>query len=256
MQLASDWNVHAPLVIAHRGASACAPENTLPAFRLAADLGAEAIELDTRLTADGAVIILHDATLERTTDGKGPAGARTLEELKRLDAGARYSKEYVGTRIPTLKEVLKEVAGKLLINIEMANYASPRDRLPAAVVTLVNELSLGGRVLLSSFNPLALIRARALSPAVPVGLLVGARQSSTWRLLARALVPHEAYHPFESLLRADDIHRSHRRARRVHVWTVNDERRIREIVAMGVDGVITDVPDLARRVIDEPKPIS
>jgi len=256
VRIASDWSVDAPLVIAHRGASAYAPENTLPAFHLAGAMRADAIELDAKLSADGVVVIMHDPTLDRTTDGQGPVGVCTLEELKHLDAGSRFSKEYSGVRIPTLREVLAEIAAKLLVNIEMTNYTNPRDLLPEAVTALVKELDLERRVLLSSFHPLALLRARNLAPTIPLGLLVGKGQPSWQRLVLRALIPHQAYHPFESVLRTSDIRGNHRRGRRVHVWTVNAESRIREVVCAGADGVITDVPDLARRVCDESKPTS
>jgi len=219
-------------------------------------LGADAIELDAKLSADGEVVIMHDSSLDRTTNGRGSVGAHSLEELKRLDAGSRFSEEYSVTRIPTLREVLTELATKLLVNVEMTNYANPLDRLPEAVAALVKEIGVENKVLLSSFNPIALLRARRLVPTTSLGLLVGEVQPSWQRLVFRVLIPYHAYHPFDTIFRASDISTSHKRGRRVHVWTVNSERRIREIFHAGADGVITDVPDVARRVADEPKPSS
>ncbi|MFN2146831.1 MAG: glycerophosphodiester phosphodiesterase, partial [Anaerolineales bacterium] len=123
------WTSQAPLVIAHRGASAFAPENTLSAFTLAVKQGADAIELDAKLTADGRVVVYHDLTLDRTTSGKGKLAEKSLAELKRLDAGSFMGQEFRGERIPTLDEVFETVGDTLLINVELTNYGSVLDRL-------------------------------------------------------------------------------------------------------------------------------
>jgi glycerophosphoryl diester phosphodiesterase len=150
------WFSDAPLVIAHRGASLVAPENTIAAFNRAVELGADAIELEAKLTLDGHVVVHHDQTLERTTNGAGKLLTRSLDELKLLDAGFRFQSSFAGERIPTPKEVLEEIGERVLINIELTNYASPADDLPRVVVKLVKDQRLENRVLLSSFNPLAL----------------------------------------------------------------------------------------------------
>src|SRR5512136_697214 len=106
------------LNIAHRGASAAAPQNTLAAFRKAVELGADGVELDVQLSADGAVVVIHDFTVDKTTDGTGRVAAKTLAELKALDAGSRFSPQFAGERIPTLAEVFEAIDGKLLVNVE------------------------------------------------------------------------------------------------------------------------------------------
>lgn len=245
------WFRNAPLVIAHRGASVHAPENTIAAFSLAAEIGADAVELDAKLTADGQVVVHHDRTLDRTTTGTGPLKSRTLEELQRLDAGSHFNLSYAGERIPTLSEVFRAVADRLLINIELSNYASPFDCLPEAVVKLVHEFGLEKRVLLSSFNPAGLIKVRKLAPEIQLGLLTDAKEPRWLRLFFGMLTPHEAIHPSMTLISEDMIEGQHRQGRWVNVWTVNELENIKRLVHLGVEGVITDVPDLAREVVQE-----
>ena len=245
------WSRNAPLVIAHRGASVYAPENTIAAFRLAAELGADAVELDAKLTADGQIIVHHDRTLDRTTNGTGLIQARTLAELRYLDAGSHFDPSYSGERIPTLNEVFRAVADRLLINIELSNYASPFDRLPEAVVKLIREFGLEKRVLLSSFNPVGLMKARKLAPEIQLGLLVVDKEPRWLRAFFNMIAPHEAIHPSIALVSEEMIEDQHRQGCWVNVWTVNELEDIKRLVHLSVEGVITDVPDLAREVVRE-----
>ncbi len=245
----SEWYRPGPLVIAHRGASQQAPENTLVAFRRAADLGADAIELDAKLSADGVVVVHHDLTLDRTTSGSGRLSRLTAAALAQLDAGSRFGAAFAGEPIPTLASVFDAVGQRLLVNVELTNYENIRDRLPEVVVALVHEKAMASRVLFSSFNPLALRRARALAPEIPCALLLEAGQSSMRRGLFRALTRFEFYHPEDGLVTPEIIDREHRRGRRVNVWTVNDPARLRALAGMGADGLITDVPDIARQAV-------
>lgn len=247
----SSWTSRAPLVIAHRGACASAPENTLAAFRLAAEQGAHGVELDAKLTSDGEVVVHHDLTLERTTDGTGRLSEHTLEELKGLDAGVKFASRFKGARIPTLREVFSAVGERLLINVELTNYGSLFDDLPAQVIRLVRDFQLERRILLSSFSPVALIRARRAAPEIRRGLLIlpGAARLTRW--LLQALVPHDDLHPPDALLTASMIAGQHRRGGRVNVWTVNGEARILECFKLGVDGVIGDDPALALDVLQD-----
>ncbi len=142
----SDWLDSAPLVIAHRGASHRAPENTLPAFELAAQLGADAVELDAKLSRDARVVAFHDQTLERTTGEGGRPGDRTAGELRRLEAGLWRGEDFRGTGVPEVREVLDAVGRSLLVNIELTDYAADQDRLAAAVVDLVRAAQVQSRV--------------------------------------------------------------------------------------------------------------
>ena len=141
------------MVVAHRGASAFAPENTLAAFCLAVEQGADAIELDAKLSADQQIVVIHDKSVERTTDGKGEVRRLTLGQIKSLDAGSFFSSRFAGEPIPTLAEVFEEVGKRVLINVELTNYASPTDDLVDRTAALVKQFGLEERVLFSSFHP-------------------------------------------------------------------------------------------------------
>jgi glycerophosphoryl diester phosphodiesterase len=221
----------------------------LAAFRRAAELGADAIELDAKLSADGIVVVHHDLTLDRTTTGSGRLSAQTAAALANLDAGSKFAARFAGESIPTLAAVFEAVGQRLLINVELTNYENVRDRLPDEVVALVNEQGLGSRVLFSSFNPLALRKARRLAPEIPRALLVEGSESGLRRRLFRMMTRFEFFHPEDSLATPGVIEHEHRNGRRVNVWTVNDAVRLRALADLGADGLITDVPDIARSVL-------
>jgi len=240
-----------PAIFAHRGASLYAPENTLAAFRLAVEQGADAIELDAKLSADGHVVVIHDQTVDRTTDGTGRVGELTLDALRRLDAGSHFGPEFAGEPVPTLEEVFAAVGAHLPINVELTNYASLRDRLPEKVAELVRRHGLEQRVLFSSFNPLALIHVRRELPHAPIGLLAmpGGRGS-----LARSwpgrLLNYDALHPAWEDATRRLIESAQRRGRRVHAYTVNQRPAMETLFDRGVDGIFTDDPILARQVLN------
>ena len=157
-----------PKVWGHRGASGVAPENTLPAFDLARRMGADGVELDVQLSADGRLVVIHDETLDRTTTGSGPVAARTLDELRTLDAG-RGLAGYAGARIPTLDEVFELFAGTpVVVNVELKNSVVAYPGLEEKVLALVAAAGMADRVLLSTFNHLSLVRLVELDAAVSV----------------------------------------------------------------------------------------
>ncbi|MRR31832.1 glycerophosphodiester phosphodiesterase, partial [bacterium] len=160
-----------PLIFAHRGASAYAPENTLAAFQLALEQGADGIELDAKLTSDGEVVVIHDQTVNRTTNGRGRVGQMTLDQLRQLDAGFWKGIAFKGQNIPTLAEVFETVGNKLIINIELTNYDSPDDGLPDKVAFLIRKFHLEECVLYSSFLSANLTAIRKSLPRVPLAIL-------------------------------------------------------------------------------------
>ena len=245
----SRWHVDAPLVIAHRGASLQAPENTLRAFSLAEDLGADAIEMDAKLTADRRVVIHHDLTLERTTNGKGRVSSLRLDEIKRLDAGIKFDRSCSGERIPTLDEVIELVGHRLLFNIELTNYASPFDNLPEIVVDIVRKYKMQTRVLVSSFNPIALIRVRKIEPDMMCGLLIKSSEPRWVRELFKRLVKYEAIHPSYDLIDETFIRQSVDSGKLVNAWTINNREKIVELLGLGIDGIITDDPGRVRDIV-------
>jgi glycerophosphoryl diester phosphodiesterase len=247
----SEWLRDAPLVIAHRGASSYAPENTFAAFRLASDMGVDAVEVDARLTRDGRVVVHHDRTLDRTTTGSGVLAEHTLEQIQQLDAGRKFDPRFAGERVPTLDEVLAEIGDKVLINVDLTYYGGARDALPEAAASVVRSAGQQRRVLFSSFYPQTLRRTRRLAPEIATALLTRAKWSRFRRALYRQMAPGIAVHPEDEMVTAELIEQEHVRGQRVNVWTVNDADRIRKLLAWGVDGVITDIPDVALRLRDE-----
>ena len=239
-----------PVIFAHRGAAARAPENTLAAFELALAEGAEAVELDAKLTSDGQIVVFHDQTLERTTNGTGRLTHRTLDDLRALDAGSYFSEKYRGEKIPLLSEVFEAVGRKLLINVELTNYATPRDDLVPRVCALVQQCGLEDHVLFSSFFPRNLAIARRLLPGTPRALLARQGLLGAWsRSFGFFFGDYTALHPFVSDVNAQQVQRVHRLKRRIHVWTVSEAEQMRRLQGWGVDGIFTKDPALAVQVL-------
>jgi glycerophosphoryl diester phosphodiesterase len=243
-------NLPRPWIFGHRGACANAPENTLASFRLAVEQGADGIELDTKLSLDGIPMVIHDPTVDRTTDGHGVVRQMTLEALKKLDAGSSFSTDFKGEPIPTLEEVYQNLGKKTIINVELTNYTSPGDDLTDRVAKLVEQYQLQEWVIFSSFHPLTLIRIRRHFPKMPAGLLCEEGKKGSWgrSWIGRWLAP-EYIHPYQTDTTAEFIQQEHQRGRKVNVWTVDDPKEIQRLNEQKVDGIITDNPLLARQVI-------
>ncbi len=236
-------------VIAHRGASRARPENTLEAIALALDLGAHAVEIDLKRTADGVVVLMHDATVDRTTQGSGRVHRMPYRALETLDAAA-HVRPYPGRHIvPRLDQVLEVVAQRAWLNLELTNYPSPLDDLPVRVAQILKAHGYVERVWVSSFNPVALWRFHRALPQVPLGWLV---LPQAWSLsmtpwMVRRLGV-QAIHPHAALLQGRWWQRWQHRGLRIFTYTLNDEDELRRAFAAGVDGVFTDVPDRALQV--------
>ncbi|MCX7838407.1 MAG: glycerophosphodiester phosphodiesterase family protein, partial [Anaerolineae bacterium] len=225
-----------PLILAHRGASAYAPENTLAAFNLAFELGADGIELDVSLTRDGIPVVIHDDTVDRTTNGHGAVNQFTLAELQQLDASNRMEK-YRGEKIPTLEEVLRAVGTRGLINIEIKSTGLKTDGVEMAVLAAIENTG-ASRVLISSFNPLALRRMLLLDPRLPRGLLYAPRLPIFLRRAwLRPLVRPAALHPHFSMVTREWVQWAHARGYQVNTWTVDDPEVTRRLIEWGVDSL-------------------
>jgi len=241
-----------PAIFAHRGSSAYAPENTLVAFNLAVQQHADVIELDVKLTADDQVVVMHDDTVDRTTNGHGQIKSLSLKELKKLDAGSIFNPAFQSERIPTLVEVFETVGQKIIINIELKNYSSPLDDLPNKVISLVKAYGMETNVLLSSFNFIALIRSHYLLPTIPLGLLTisGLADPTLHSKLVR-FGPQLALIPNYVDITPKMIKAAHRTNCQIHAYTVNQPDAMRQLFTIGVDGIITDDPLLAQKVLSE-----
>lgn len=224
------------LVFGHRGASAVAPQNTLAAFERAAQQGAQGIELDVHLTRDGQLVVIHDFTVESTTDGAGAVAEMTLAQLQKLDAGAWFSSEFAGERIPTLDEVFAAVGGELLINVEIKSSATG---IVNAVVDCIRHHQMETRALISSFDADVLRRLRPLTD-VPLGCLFGFASQSQLAEMASFCA---ALHPWHEQVDADFMQRARDLGCLVNVWTVNDPLRACQLAALGVNSIITDHPE-------------
>ena len=227
------------LVIAHRGASAAAPENTLAAFRLAADLGADGVELDVRRTVDGQLVVIHDASVHRTTDGTGRVAALTLDQLRRFDAGRKFGPPFRGERIPLLSKVFEVLGGRLLVDVEVKAAG-----VEAALLDLIRKTQMMDSVLISSFDAQVVAHVRDLAPEMPAGLLQSAADP-----YAAVSVRATAYLPEVTALTADVVASCRSHGLRVITWTVRTEEEARQALRVGVDGIIADDPTLIRKML-------
>jgi glycerophosphoryl diester phosphodiesterase len=247
---------HHPLVIAHRGGMHLWPENTLYAFERVAALGTDMLEMDLWTTADGAIVVLHDRTVDRTTDGTGEVRALTLAQVRELDAGYRFTTDGgrsfpyrgQGLRIPTLEEVLVAVPHARL-NLEIKQADPP---MAGQLCALIRAHRSPTRVLVASFRDAVVREFRRACPEVATSATAGEAQ----RFLALQLLPSPAYVPRakalqlpERLGRAPIITRpllraAHQANLQVHAFTVNDTAVMRRLLDDGIDGIVTDRPDL------------
>jgi glycerophosphoryl diester phosphodiesterase len=240
-----------PLIIAHRGDSANAPENTLAAFHLAYENSADGIELDAMLSADRQLVVIHDDTLDRTSNGHGKVGEMPLTALRELDAGAWFSPKFKGEPIPLLDEVFTELGGKFLINVELKNYKTPKDQLPELVVALVKKHALSDSVLLSSFNARNLLRAKSLAPEIRTGLLTlpGLLGLPMRGFLGRRYGADDL-HPYYRDVSAKMVQTRHQIGQKVNVWTVDAPNDLRRMQSCGVDMIICNDPAHARQILE------
>jgi glycerophosphoryl diester phosphodiesterase len=242
-----------PFVIAHRGDKAYTPENTLSSFNQAAEKGADAVEFDVKLSADGQVIVLHDQTVDRTTNGKGNAAKLPLEMLRELEAGVQFPGQFNGERIPTLDEVFETIGKRIYMNVELTNYSTSNDELVPKVVELVIKHGLQSRVLFSSFLARNLQKTRLLLPKVPRALLTLPGLMGLWGRTIGWRGDYAALNPFLMDLNTGLVDRVHSAGKRIIVWTVTAEVDINRMISLGVDGIITDDPALVLRLLGRAK---
>ncbi len=241
-----------PVIIAHRGYRKRYPENTMAAFAAAFDAGACMVELDVTLTRDRRVVVLHDDTLDRTTDGCGPARAFTLHELKQLDAGSWFDPRFAGERLPSMEEVLGLCAGRGMVNIEIKAGAFEAGRLSDAieeqVLAAVVERGMSDRVLISSFETRFLARIADRKNAPAVGVLTEQRIGSDPLRLCKRLGAFSWHPDFRSVTSAM-VRAMHNAGVMVFPYTVNQPEDYQALLQMGVDGIFTDDPPLLQTAI-------
>lgn len=261
------------LVYGHRGSRAYAPMNTIPSFELAIRQGAGGIELDVQLSADRELVIIHDFTVDGTTDGTGAVQDLLFVELRELNAAAKFAPlaeplhghipHYPFTMIPTLEEVFSLVKDRapedFILNVEIkAPYCGENGEedmgalngIEQLVADCIDRYGIDRNVIISSFNPPSLKRFKALKPEIPVGFLVEEASPAYTSTLANSYLPdtsgaagYEAWHPQYSMVTPELVAEERNRGRMTQVWTVNDPELARRLTAWGVTGLITDMPD-------------
>jgi glycerophosphoryl diester phosphodiesterase len=231
------------LNIAHRGASGTFPENTLSAFRAAIDAGADMCELDVQLTRDGAVVVIHDETVDRTTNGESEVAALTLEEIQRLDAGAKFKGGKVkGERIPTLDEVFAATIGKCGLNIELKAGG-----VEAQVAAIMQARNAFADSIVSSFDWDYLKKIQTLHFNIRIALL--AEEKPVDLMMNAVAMRAHAINPRWDMVTADLCKAAHERGLKVYTWTVDADARMRALAECGVDGVMTNYPERLRTVV-------
>jgi len=243
-------------IIAHRGASGHAPENTLAAIKKALEIGAHAVEIDIHQTQDNRIVVIHDETLERTTTGIGSIKSKTYDELRKLDAGSWFAHEFTGERIPLLEEVFETIGDKAELIIELKNGSQVYPKIESNLWALIRENGFENSTVVSSSRVTVLNTLKKIAPSARLGKVIAPRE--LWRTFfqpgsffvknglinhLKELHPHWTFidHHLMELAKSHDL--------KVIPWTLNKERKIRAMIDRGVHGVITDYPEIAFKVI-------
>lgn len=245
-------------VIAHRGANTRAPQNTIPAFAKAIEEHANGFETDVHLTKDGIPVICHNYAIDDTSDGKGKIADYTYEELKKFDFGSYFSKEYAGTRIPTLDEFLDFVgpSDTEIINIELKYPTSGLHELCQKTLDAVKAHGVLERVIISSFSPKVLAEIKKIEPECKTAFLYPSSRPDVARMQFNPFITvkkihADIIHPMALILKKSVVDKAHKLGLKVNVWTVNDRATVNKLLGMGVDGLITDCPAEIRVFVDQ-----
>lgn len=238
------------VVVGHRGAAGLAPENTMPSFELAVSQGADAIETDVHLTADGVPVAIHDETVDRTTNGHGAVADLTLAQIKALDASGKFHGAYARVKIPTLEEILTWAKGRTRVVVELKGTTNPE--LVPRTIRQIRQHGLDRDALLISFDHLALLQVRAIAPELLTGALYVARPADPVGLASSCGA--DALCPNWSGVTAEGVGAAHAAGLAVSVWTANDQTAIETSLANGVDAITGDYPERAIALATERRP--
>jgi len=229
---------------AHRGASGHAPENTLAAFRLAMEMGATMCEIDVQQSADNRLVVMHDDTLNRTTNGRGNVWEMTLAELQKFDAGSWFDPRFAGEKLPGLEEVIALSRGKMQLNIEVKMHGHERGIAPLLVAT-IRRARFENECVVTSFDWGLAAEIKTLAPDLKVGYIFG------WKEFSEEVFdgPVDLLSAHYGLVDAPFLARAHAAGKKIHVWTVNYKWLMRRLIKLGVEGIITNYPDRLREVM-------
>lgn len=239
-----------PIIIAHRGASAYAPENTMAAFKKALEMGSGGIEIDVHLSADGYPVVIHDNRLERTSNGTGLVKDKSLNELKGLDFGSWFSEEFKNEPIPTLEEVFDLISNiSILLNIEIKSGGIVYLGIEEIIAGLVKKYRMEEKVIISSFNHHSLSMLKRAAPEIKIGLLYSESLEKPWEHAKK--LGAEAIHPSYTSISPEVVKASNENGVLVNPYPIDNPEHIRLAIQAGVDGIITNVPDVAVRILEE-----
>jgi len=245
-------------VISHRGANIYAPQNTLPAFQRSLQIGVDGFETDVHLSRDGTLVLCHNYTIDKTSNGKGSISQMTIGQLKAYDFGSYFSPKFAETRIPTLREFLELIVsngGLRVLNIELKSPRANETSIVRDTIGLVREFDLFDSLLLSSFDPKLLAEAKQIDPTVKTGFLYSPNSKVMFRVFRNPLevakeIGADALHPFSMYVNADLVRKTHEAGMILNTWTINSPRAISRMASLGVDGIITDYPDVVKGVLE------
>ncbi|MCY7670381.1 glycerophosphodiester phosphodiesterase [Bacillus altitudinis] len=229
-------------IIAHRGSSSAAPENTIAAFDVAVEQGADYIELDVQMTMDQHVVVIHDDTVDRTTNGNGLVKSYTLDQLKKLDAGSWFDHQYTNERIPTLQEILERYSQRIGILIEI-KHPKRQIGIEKAVARIINRFAYSRHIIIQSFDVHALQRIKAFAPSLRTALII---KPDVFKLTKRKLTTYSSFanclNMKKTMINRWWIDRIHTFGMDVFIWTVKDQKTADRIKKYPIDGVVTDNP--------------
>ncbi|MCW1294290.1 MAG: glycerophosphodiester phosphodiesterase family protein [Candidatus Parvarchaeum sp.] len=235
-----------PLVYGHRGAAIEAPENTLPSFKLAKKLGVYGVEMDLHTSKDGELIVMHDETLDRTTNGKGLIHSHTLEEIKKLDAGFKFGKKWKGTKVSTLREVF-EGLGRINYYLEIKQSSKVYPGIEEKMLDLIDEVNLKNNVQIISFDFDSLDIIRKLDKTIKTGLLYTGK--SSWFIDIAKSLKINSLQPSFNLIYPDDIEIARKNGFKVAAWTVDTVEDINRAIDLKVDSITSNNPRLVLRTL-------
>ncbi|MDA3956837.1 glycerophosphodiester phosphodiesterase family protein [Oceanispirochaeta sp.] len=233
-------------VFAHRGASAYAPQNTLPSFKKALELKASGIELDVQLSSDGVPVVIHDFFLDRTSDASGFIHSLTWQEIRKADAGLWFGPEFKGTPVPSLEEVLALIPRDVTLNLEIKSISSLEEPVARIVSDLLNQEK-ERDLIVSSFNHPILKEYQSLDPDVKIGILTGSDFIGFPAYVEASGLRPFSIHPQATYLSAETIREYHERGWQVLTYTVNSLEQAGMVQNLGADGIFSDYPDLLTR---------
>ena len=244
-------------IISHRGANRRAPQNTIPAFENSIKIGVDGFETDIHLTKDGVPVVCHNYTIDETSTGQGEIRNMTLEELRQYDFGSYFHEKYAGTKLPTLEEFLAlcETADIEIMNIEIKPPLDGNMEIVKKTLDAVKAHGLSDRLLISSFDANVLVECKKVDPNCKTGLLYCPKQKEFYTKLLFGYVKvakeikADYFHPHFSSVNKRFVRRLHAIGVKVNVWTVNDEKVAKYLLKCGVDGLITDLPDVMNELV-------